>query len=1558
MSINAQPFNPTFKLIGNLVEDQVLTYDSSENAFVNSTNTGGTAGSGFDAAVNTGTGLGVWSGTAGTTLQFKTLLGGNDITITDNGDALVIASTITETIQTGTNLGTGTGIYDSKDATTHQLKFKSIVAGAGLTLTDDGAGTLTLVNDIAAGTTDADLTLSNLSNVATARTNLDVHSKAEADAIYHKHDDAFVPSVNNTFDIGSSTLKYNDIYAETFQGIAVLADNLTTSGTTGQVLTYNGSSWTAADTSGGTLLGLADVSTVVPNDGQHLVWNTTTSLWTPSASGAGGGGYQDSDARNSISVAGDLSYNATTGVISYTATSHFSGAYGDLTGAPTIPTLVSQLTNDSGFITTDTNTTYTAGAGLTLVGTEFANSAPDLTVALTGSGATTITGTYPNFTIASTDTDTNTTYTAGTNVSISGSNVISATDTNTDTTYTAGTGLTLAGTVFSMSTAHFDGAYGSLTGAPTIPADVSQLTDTTNLLVHVTPFSGAFADLSGVASAVAGDDGKVLYYDHATTSLKWKTDASTPAGYNNTNWDTAFGWGDHSTAGYLTSETAHYSNSDVDTHLNTGTATANQALVWTGTDYDWVTSTDSDTTYTAGTGLSLVGTVFSMTAGHFDGAYGSLTGAPTIPSGNQIIDWTADQGVTNIHAGNYTDTNTTYTAGANVSISGSNVISSTDTNTDTTYTAGSGLTLVGTSFSLSAAHFDGAYASLTGAPTMYANSNVDGHLNTSTATANQVLTWTGTDYDWISSGAHFDGNYSSLVGAPTTVSSFTNDAGYLTAQTDSQTLSLSGTTLAITGGNNVDLGALTIDDMADVNITTVSDGQFLKYDNVSGDWLNETVTIPADVSDLTDTTNLLTHVTPFSGVFADLTSKPTTLSGYGITDGYANSDVDSHIKQSTATTGQVLSWNGSNYVWVTAPTGAHYTDVDARAAVSATTGLSYNSTTGVMTLNASIDALLDVNSTGATLNQVLKWNGSAWSPALDLDTTYTAGTNVSINGSGVISSTDTNTTYVDSDWNHDSLTGVVATEHLDWTVAQGVNIHAGNYTDTNTDTTYTAGANVSISGSNVISATDTNTTYTAGANVSISGSNVISSTDTNTTYVNSDWNHDSLTGFVANEHIDWTTDQGSTNIHAGNYTDTDTIYTTFNTDFDTRLALNGYANSDVDTHLNSGSASASEVLSWNGSDYAWVTNTGSGATDKIEEGNTSVEVIDGGSNGHIMFNINGTDSWQISYQGHILPETDNTVDIGSASKKIRDLFVSENSLHIGDSALSRATGGKLHWDGVDVMSYTNLSNKPTIPAQNTGGTGIQVNAGVVSIDASLDLLSNVSSSAPSSGQVLKWSGSEWAPAADLTSGSSAMNDLSDVDTSGITTGQYLQWNGTSFVASTVSGGGASAINDLSDVDTTTSAPSNGDVLTWVTADSEWAPQASSGGGSGSSVEYFKLNYATTGNLTSITNATSGLTATILSATGGDVEISFSGSNYPPAGILIYGYAYASNEYVIMPLNKDIGTRKIAGGGSSGSPIAFGSMGSVDLTIKLREADTGSSRSFGTTTHAWIMFTMV
>jgi hypothetical protein len=66
--------------------------------------------------------------------------------------------------------------------------------------------------------------------------------------------------------------------------------------------------------------------------------------------------------------------------------------------------------------------TYTAGSGLALNGTEFSNTAPDQTVTLTQGGATTISGTYPNFTI-----------------------------TSTDTTYSAGNGIGLAGTTFSVA---------------------------------------------------------------------------------------------------------------------------------------------------------------------------------------------------------------------------------------------------------------------------------------------------------------------------------------------------------------------------------------------------------------------------------------------------------------------------------------------------------------------------------------------------------------------------------------------------------------------------------------------------------------------------------------------------------------------------------------------------------------------------------------------------------------------------------------------------------------------------------------------------------------------------------------------------------------------------------------------------------------------------------------------------------------------------------------------------------------------------------------------------
>jgi len=49
--------------------------------------------------------------------------------------------------------------------------------------------------------------------------------------------------------------------------------------------------------------------------------------------------------------------------------------------------------------------------------------------------------------------------------------------------------------------------------------------------------------------------------------------------------------------------------------------------------------------------------------------------------------------------------------------------------------------------------FVGDGSGLTGLPAGYTNADVDTHLNTGTATTDQVLSWTGSDYDWIAAAA-------------------------------------------------------------------------------------------------------------------------------------------------------------------------------------------------------------------------------------------------------------------------------------------------------------------------------------------------------------------------------------------------------------------------------------------------------------------------------------------------------------------------------------------------------------------------------------------------------------------------------------------------------------------------------------------------------------------------------------------------------------------------------------------------------------------------------------
>ena len=251
----------------------------------------------------------------------------------------------------------------------------------------------------------------------------------------------------------------------------------------------------------------------------------------------------------------------------------------------------------------------------------------------------------------------------------------------------------------------FDGDYNNLTNTPVIPdltgyatqswvqnqiatTDIKDLLDVTNLLSGGGATTlGALTDVS-VSGATAG---QVLKYN----GTSWEPASDNTTGGGGSNADT------------LDSQDGTY-------YLDYNNFTNTPSI-----------PTDTDTTYTAGTGLTLTGTEFSLTSGHFDGLFSSLTSTPTTLAGYGITDggsgvWAditgkpttiAGFGITDAFDGDYTNLTNKPTIPADVSDL-----------TDTTNL-------------------------LTGAA--YTDASVDTHLNRSSAATSQVLSWNGTDYAWV-----------------------------------------------------------------------------------------------------------------------------------------------------------------------------------------------------------------------------------------------------------------------------------------------------------------------------------------------------------------------------------------------------------------------------------------------------------------------------------------------------------------------------------------------------------------------------------------------------------------------------------------------------------------------------------------------------------------------------------------------------------------------------------------------------------------------------------------
>jgi len=142
----------------------------------------------------------------------------------------------------------------------------------------------------------------------------------------------------------------------------------------------------------------------------------------------------------------------------------------------------------------------------------------------------------------------------------------------------------------------------------------------------------------------------------------------------------------------------------------------------------------------------------------------------------------------------------------------------------------------------------------------YSNSDVDTHLNTSGATTNQVLSWTGSDYAWTAQTVAF---------GTADVDAHLNTSG----ATSGQTLQWNGSDYAW-GTPASSYGDSDVD--THLNRSTATTGQLLSWNGTDYDWI-------------------------------------TSSAGGG---SYADSDVDAHLNRSTASSGEVLSWNGNDYDWV------------------------------------------------------------------------------------------------------------------------------------------------------------------------------------------------------------------------------------------------------------------------------------------------------------------------------------------------------------------------------------------------------------------------------------------------------------------------------------------------------------------------------------------------------------------------------------------------------------------------------------------------------------------
>ena len=459
--------------------------------------------------------------------------------------------------------------------------------------------------------------------------------------------------------------------------------------------------------------------------------------------------------------------------------------------------------------------------------------------------------------------------------------------------------------------------------------------------------------------------------------------------------------------------------------------------------------------------------------------------------------------------------------------------------------------------------------------------------------------------------------------------------------------------------------------------------------------------IPSDVNELTDTQNLLTGTSfanltdkpttlsgygitdafdgrytsltnapnfapvATSGNFASLNTKPTTVAGYGITDaltGASNLADLANVNNATPTDGQLLSWDNTNGYWkpITASGTGTVTSVTAG------TGLTGGTITSAGTLNVD---------TGTGANQIVQLDADGKLPSLDGIVLYNLNI-TSLNNSGDV-------TYANP-----QLGQVLKYDGAKWTNANDTG-GGGSITfvgDDSTGTTVDGSETFKIAGGTGITTAVSGDTLT----ITSSGSDLVNDT-TPQLGGNLDGQAFNITttGKILFANVyDNLVDLPSASTYHGMFAH---VHATGKAYFAhggvwiplaNESALGDYQttaglNTAIDTHINTSTANTGEVLSWTGTDYDWVSNAGGGG---------------GGSTGNFTFassNIDTDDSSGITIIPSLTVQSDLTVqnDLVVENTITATEFISTSA---GLPEIRSATNLDLHAAGAVVIKNGTL----------------------------------------------------------------------------------------------------------------------------------------------------------------------------------------------------------------------------------------------------------------------------